>query len=537
MEQWMKDGRHILYERWQSMGGVVGSKAQPQQVKDVDDAVLKHVLAVFTKNRLHACVSSPLLHKANCRLVAIDEADEPSLHFKFPCGRFFPGIDRSGFFGFVQRQFHSSDFLSPAVLHSATTSSPSSSASPHRNVVPLMPKHHARVLVDYMWIYQGRIYDYTSDFSFIAGAGVVPQALEESVLYCNRNRHTQSVDAVYLAARTWDDSEEEQHRAKEELGMFDEETGKKFDSRLVEGAVFLDEMDQFLCDSGFAFRDEGTKLPATEFNVGYDVKTGKVMAVKATEPPMVIPGDATVALFVRVKKFCDPVSATKHIEIAEKLKKKGNDILQGGAETTENNNNSNSNEQQQQQKNQGQKAISARQWYECAMMELSPEALRISEKTGGSGELQNKEITGKIQNLLASLAHNISLSYFEEAMYRGNVEFTKEQLAADEKLRIKVQNTRQHLLKKSITFATEAVKASGNKHTKSIFRRAIANFHLGNYDEATSDLKLIETISGVEAASKDASVVGLMNQIQSEIKKADDAIRHAMQKELGKQKE
>lgn len=552
MEQWMKDGRQLLFDRWQAMGGVVGSKSQPHQVKDVDDEVLKYVLQVFARNRLHACVASPLLHKSTCRLVddAAGGGRAAVLEFKFPCGRYFPVLDRSGYFGLLQRAWTRSQV--------ETLSAASS------------PKPSARVLIDYCWVFEGRIYDYTRNFSFVAGAGVVPQALEESVLYCSRSQ-PQSVRAIYEASSGCEAEQQAEDEDDEGDDFVDNENKNNIinpnncnkiknnndnivvdnsraegnrssaSSLLKEGASFLDEMDQFLCDSGFAFRDEGTKLPASDFDVGFDIESGKTIAVKAKSSPMVIPGDAAVALFVKVKKFCNAVSATTHIEIAESLKSIGNDVLSGKQQG------SNAEEQQQQQQQQESlgnlhhhhrsphKSVRARKWYERAMLELTPEAMRISEKTGGSGELNVQAIGEKIQSLLTSIAHNISLCYFEEAGSLSTTAASDEQSSSSSSFsceKIKIQNQKQDLYKKSIRFAAEAIKASNNKHVKSIFRRASANVQLGNFEEAESDLKLMESVAGAEVASRDPAVAALKSHISTENSKAKQAMRQAMAKEF-----
>ena len=149
------------------------------------------------------------------------------------------------------------------------------------------------------------------------------------------------------------------------------------------------------------------------------------------------------------------------------------------------------------------------------MMELSPEALRIGKNdTMNNSQFSTmKEIQDKIQSVLASLAHNISFCYSEQAANN----------AAN-------QNEKRELLKKSVRFASEAMKASENKHTKSIFRRASANALLGNYEEADEDLKLMMSVSS--SAANDQSVIALRQSIREQVKKSNDELKNALSKEF-----
>ena len=510
MEQWVKDGRGLLFERWQTLPGIVGPRGAPTAVRGVDDAVLPRVLRVFAHRRHHACVSSQLLRATMCRPAAEsveqcgdDDDDGAGLEFRFADGEFARGIDRSGFYGLVQRVPLRPAAVAAAVERAAAARSSSrSSSGNNRNA----PKPHARVLVDYAWVFSNRVYDYTTNFAFIAGAGVVPQALEEAVLYCRRGAE---VECMYEVAGC-----ESRAVGPDSSAAGDEKTLPA----LADGAC-LDHLEEFLCDSEFAFRDEGTKLLASQFRVARCMMpvTGQQeqpqhehererCAAAASEPPMVIPGDATVSLLVRVVRYCNAMPPSHHIAIAERLKQRGNDLLTGAAPVMNDD------------ATTGATGLpisarfdAARVWYERAMMEMSPEALRVGD-AGTDADM--REAGAKIKTTLASLAHNIALCDFEAGM-----------------LLPLSDPARRDLVKRSVRFASEGLKVSDGAHAKCRFRRAAANVQLGNLDEAKADL---QAMAAADARSgEDASVVALLADIRGREVRSASSMREALARDFG----
>ena len=139
MEQWILDGRSLIRQR------------SPDVVQTSDD--VQRVAASGS-----SCFTSMLLTEQFCRV-----DDKGELHFRFDCdddghaspdGNWCVADDLSGVFGFVQQR------------------------AARRNAVAV----YASIVADVKWFCNGRLVDESVNLEFVAGAGTVPQALEESVL-------------------------------------------------------------------------------------------------------------------------------------------------------------------------------------------------------------------------------------------------------------------------------------------------------------------------------------------------------------------
>lgn len=136
MEQWILDGRSLIRQR--------------------DPAAARPCAEAMT-SLPNACSTSLLLCSDRCRV------QPGSVEFRFDCdasgdaspdGAWCSATDLSGLSGFVRLQ------------------------GEHQRVVAV----YARVVVSCTWFYNGEVVDTSQGLEFVAGAGTVPQALEESVL-------------------------------------------------------------------------------------------------------------------------------------------------------------------------------------------------------------------------------------------------------------------------------------------------------------------------------------------------------------------
>jgi hypothetical protein len=151
MEQWIVDGRSLVRQR------------DPAKFDRVE-ADVKRVLAEVAPEL--RCFTSKLLQPGQCRFAG----DGNGLEFAFDCdeegranatGVWHRGTDLTGVFG---------------IIRSGAAGDAAGDAEGQ------CPNPYAECTADIMWFFKGELVDELRDFTFVAGAGVVPQAAEEGVL-------------------------------------------------------------------------------------------------------------------------------------------------------------------------------------------------------------------------------------------------------------------------------------------------------------------------------------------------------------------